>query len=96
MSLPAAYDYVSFMKVERSSYLKIRFDWMYSIYIIFAVAVIARYLWKLAFLLRGREPASIDGTQGPLRTVNLTSPFAIALDRDRRAQPARRCPSGWP
>jgi TRAP-type C4-dicarboxylate transport system permease small subunit len=63
MSLPAAYDYVSFMKVERTSYLKIRFDWMYSIYVIFAVAVIARYLWKLAFLLRGREPPSIDITQ---------------------------------
>jgi TRAP-type C4-dicarboxylate transport system permease small subunit len=63
MSLPAAYDYVSFMKVERSSYLKIRFDWMYSIYILFAVAVIGRYLWKLAFLLRGREPASIDITK---------------------------------
>jgi C4-dicarboxylate transporter DctQ subunit len=64
MSLPAAYSYVSFMKVERSSYLKIRFDWMYSIYIIFAVAVIARYLWKLGFLLRGREPTSIDITKG--------------------------------
>ena len=64
MSLPAAYAYVSFMKVERTSYLKVRFDWMYSIYIIFSVAVIARYLWKLAFLLRGREPATIDITKG--------------------------------
>lgn len=63
MSLPAAYAYVSFMKVENTSYLKIRFDWMYSIYIVFSVAVIARYLWKLAFLLRGREPASIDITK---------------------------------
>ena len=64
MSLPAAYSYVSFMKVERSSYLKIRFDWMYSIYLVFVVAVIARYLWKLGFLLRGQEPASIDITKG--------------------------------
>jgi TRAP-type C4-dicarboxylate transport system permease small subunit len=63
MSLPAAYDYVSFMKVERTSYLKIRFDWMYSIYILFAVAVIARYLWKLAFLLRGRDPETTDITK---------------------------------
>jgi C4-dicarboxylate transporter, DctQ subunit len=39
-SLPATYDYVTFMKVERTSYLKIRFDWLYSIYLIFAVAVI--------------------------------------------------------
>lgn len=64
ISLPAAYDYVSFMKVETSSYLKVRFDWMYSIYIVFVVAVIVRYLWKLAFLLRGREPASIDAADG--------------------------------
>jgi len=64
MSLPAAYAYVSFMKVEKTSYLKIPFDWMFSIYIIFSVAVIARYLWKLAFLLRGREPATIDITKG--------------------------------
>ncbi len=64
MSLPAAYSYVSFMKVERTSYLKIRFDWMFSIYIVFAVAVIARYLWKLSFLLRGREPEAIDITKG--------------------------------
>ena len=63
MSLPAAYAYVSFMKVESTSYLKIRFDWMYSIYIVFSVAVIARYLWKLAFLLRGREPAALDVTK---------------------------------
>ena len=30
----------------------------------FAVAVVVRYLWKLAFLLRGREPATIDITKG--------------------------------
>lgn len=64
MSLPAAYAYISFMKVERTSYLKIPFNWMFSIYIVFSVAVIVRYLWKLAFLLRGREPASIDATHG--------------------------------
>jgi TRAP-type C4-dicarboxylate transport system permease small subunit len=63
MSLPASYSYVSFMKVESSSYLKIRLDWMYSIYIVFAVAVIARYLWKLSQLLRGREGPAIDITK---------------------------------
>lgn len=44
-SLPAVYDYVSFMKVQSTSYLKIRFDALYSIYIIFVLAVIARYAW---------------------------------------------------
>ena len=57
-SLKASYAYVTFMKVEKSSYLKIRMDWLFSIYLVFLVAVIARYLWLLAHLLRGREPGA--------------------------------------
>lgn len=52
MALPATWDYVTFMKVEKSSYLKIRFDWLYAIYLVFAVAVMARHLWQLAMLWR--------------------------------------------
>ena len=55
-SLPATYKYVAFMKVEKSSYLKIRMDWLFSIYVVFMVAILARYLWILGRLLRGREP----------------------------------------
>jgi TRAP-type C4-dicarboxylate transport system permease small subunit len=47
MSLPASYSYVTFMKVEKSSYLGIRMDILYSIYLVFAVAVIARALRRL-------------------------------------------------
>jgi TRAP-type C4-dicarboxylate transport system permease small subunit len=57
VSLPAAYDYVTFMKVERASYLRIRMDWLFSIYLVFVVAVLARYLWILSRLVRGKEPA---------------------------------------
>ncbi len=42
ISLPAVLDYVSFMKVEKTAYLKIRFDWLYSIYVLFVVAMIVR------------------------------------------------------
>ena len=63
MSLPATFSYVSFMKVESSSYLKIRMDWLFSIYLIFAVAVIVRYLWLLALLLRGKDPLAPDSTK---------------------------------
>ncbi len=42
-SLPAVWDYVTFMKVERSAYLGVRFDWLYSIYLVFAVAMIIRH-----------------------------------------------------
>jgi TRAP-type C4-dicarboxylate transport system permease small subunit len=45
ISLPAVYSYVTFMKVQKSSYLGVRFDVLYSIYVVFALASIARYLW---------------------------------------------------
>lgn len=51
MSLPASWDYVSFMKVEKTSYLNIRVDVLYAIYIVFVLAVIGRHLgqlWRIA------------------------------------------------
>ena len=45
MALPATVKYVAFMKVESSSYLKIRLDLLYSVYVVFAVAVVVRYAW---------------------------------------------------
>jgi len=42
-SLPAVVDYVTFMKVEKAAYLGIRFDYLYSVYIVFAVAMIVRH-----------------------------------------------------
>jgi C4-dicarboxylate transporter DctQ subunit len=61
-SLPATLKYVTFMKVERSSYLHIRLDFLYSIYVLFIVAVIVRYLWILWHLLRGKAPSASDPT----------------------------------
>ena len=62
-SLPAAVDYVTFMKVEKTAYLKIRFDLLYSIYVIFAVAVIVRYLWLSWQAIFGRAPKEFDPTK---------------------------------
>jgi TRAP-type C4-dicarboxylate transport system permease small subunit len=56
VSLPAVYDYVTFMKVQRTAYLRIRYDWLYSIYVVFAVAVIARYLWLGWRAVLGHDP----------------------------------------
>src|SRR5206468_9379493 len=39
ISLPGAWDYIAFMKREHSAYLHMRFDALYSIYLIFAVVV---------------------------------------------------------
>jgi TRAP-type C4-dicarboxylate transport system permease small subunit len=63
ISLPAVVDYVTFMKVEKTAYLKIRFDLLYSIYIVFVVATICRYLWLGWQALRGVAPEEFDPTK---------------------------------
>lgn len=57
MSLPGAWSYVTFMKVEKSSYLGVRMDITYSIYIVFVVAVILRAVRQLV-----RGPAQVNDT----------------------------------
>jgi C4-dicarboxylate transporter, DctQ subunit len=64
VSFPAVLDYVTFMRVESTAYLDIRFDWLFSIYLVFVVAVIARYLWLSWRALRG---AALDAAD-PIRT----------------------------
>lgn len=59
-SLPATWKYVTFMKREHSAYLHMRFDLLYSIYLVFAVACIvahARIAWRA---LRPVPPARDD------------------------------------
>jgi TRAP-type C4-dicarboxylate transport system, small permease component len=63
ISLPAVVDYVTFMKVEKTAYLKIRFDWLYSIYAIFAVATIVRQFWLGCQAIWGRGPEASDPTK---------------------------------
>jgi TRAP-type C4-dicarboxylate transport system permease small subunit len=60
ISLPAVVDYVAFMKVESSAYLKVRFDLLFAIYVVFAVAIIARYLWLTGRAIWGRAPEPYD------------------------------------
>ena len=63
VSFPAVLDYVTFMKVEKSAYLKIRFDWLFFIYVVFVVAIIIRYLWLSWQVLRGKAPEEFDPTK---------------------------------
>ena len=62
-AMPATWDYVTFMKVERTAYLKIRFNWLYSIYVIFAVAMIIRHIWIGFCAIYGRGPEAYDPTK---------------------------------
>jgi C4-dicarboxylate transporter DctQ subunit len=60
VSLPAAYKYVSFMKVERSAYLHVPINWLYCVFIIFSVACIARYIWLTYRAIRGERSPQTD------------------------------------
>jgi C4-dicarboxylate transporter, DctQ subunit len=62
-SFPSILDYVLFMKVQETSYLDIRFDVLYIIYPVFAVAVVVRYGWLLWKALRGKAPEAFDPTK---------------------------------
>jgi C4-dicarboxylate transporter, DctQ subunit len=59
ISLPAVTDYVTFMKVQKTAYIGIRFNWLYAIYIAFAVAVIVRYVWLGWRAVLGEVPETL-------------------------------------
>jgi TRAP-type C4-dicarboxylate transport system permease small subunit len=63
LSLPAVIDYVAFMKVQKTAYLKIRFDYLYAMYVVFAVAMIVRYIWLGWQAIWGQVPAAFDPTK---------------------------------
>jgi C4-dicarboxylate transporter DctQ subunit len=63
LSFPAVLDYVLFMKVQETAYLDIRFDVLYIIYPVFALAVIVRYAWLLWNAVRGKAPEAFDPTK---------------------------------
>ncbi|HHS83190.1 MAG TPA: TRAP transporter small permease [Devosia sp.] len=67
-AMPATYDFVSFMKIEKTSLLKFRFDHVFGIFLIFSVATVLRYLWRLYNVVRGNdemlfadEDSGVDG-----------------------------------
>jgi TRAP-type C4-dicarboxylate transport system permease small subunit len=63
IAFPGVVDYVAFMKVESTAYLDIRFDLLFSIYVVFAAATIARYLWLGYQAIWGKAPEVFDPTQ---------------------------------
>lgn len=65
ISIPAAYSYVSFMKVERSAYLQLPMNWLYSVFVIFSVACICRYCWLTYRAALGGKAPQTDPAQLP-------------------------------
>jgi C4-dicarboxylate transporter DctQ subunit len=60
ISLPATWRYVAFMKREHSAYLHVRFDVLYSIYVIFSVACIVRHVRLVWGAIRGEKLPELD------------------------------------
>lgn len=44
-SLPKSIEFIDFMKIERTAYLRIGFNLLFSVYVPFVIAVSARCLW---------------------------------------------------
>lgn len=61
-ALPATLDYIQFMKIESTSLLKIRFDYVFSIYLIFSLAIIIRYSGRIFTLLRNASLIDSENT----------------------------------
>jgi len=60
VSLPASWNYVLFMKREKSAYLGMRFDYLYSIYVVFSVACIVKHGWIAWNAFRGKPSPETD------------------------------------
>lgn len=56
-TLPAVVDYVTFMSIEKTSYMKIPFDWVFAIYIPFVLSVVVRCGISIWRGLTGTGPA---------------------------------------
>lgn len=60
VSVPATWRYVAFMKREHSAYLHMRFDILYSIYLVFVVVVAVKHLRLALLAVRGAPEGSLD------------------------------------
>lgn len=62
-ALPATWSYISFYQIKRSAVLGIRLDIVFSVYAIFAVALVIRYFWRAFLVARGADPDELDNRQ---------------------------------
>jgi TRAP-type C4-dicarboxylate transport system permease small subunit len=68
-ALPGAFDWVTFMKIEATPVLRIRFDLVYSVFVMFVAAVVVRAAYDLYRLLgphwreEVEEPAAADAPE---------------------------------
>ena len=65
VSLPASVDYITFYEIKSSSILGIRLDIVFSVYAIFAIALMVRYAIRTWHLMRGADIDALDEGRAP-------------------------------
>jgi C4-dicarboxylate transporter DctQ subunit len=60
-SLPATWDWVSFLQIKRSATLRIPLSYVFSVYIIFMVAIAVRYALRIVRMIREGAPELSHG-----------------------------------
>ena len=60
ISLPATYDFITFKAIRSSDTLRIRLDILFSVYLIFLVAMIVHYGLRAYRLMRGDSMATLE------------------------------------
>jgi TRAP-type C4-dicarboxylate transport system permease small subunit len=53
--LAPSFDYVSFYRIKRSATLRIPLSWVFSVFLVFAVALVLRQAWTIFRLVRAVE-----------------------------------------
>lgn len=64
-ALPATWGFVSFLTIKKSATLRIPLAYVFSIYLVFMVATIALYGWRLRRILKGRADFGQPGHGAP-------------------------------
>lgn len=62
-SLPATIDYITFYKIKSSATLGIRLDFVFSVYLVFAISIIAQYTMICWRILTGRPFETRDASR---------------------------------
>ncbi len=60
VALPGTIDWIRFMKFEKTPVMGLRYDWLYSIFIVFCVAVVVRAGLRARELLSSRWERTLD------------------------------------
>ncbi len=61
VALPGTWDFVSFLKIKKSASLRIPLFYIFSIYLVFMVATIAAYGWRLWKIIQSEEALNDEG-----------------------------------